>query len=87
MLTEELHEETRRMKEQSLRQFQDAVRRRVSEQARIRKQQRLQALYKTVGEDRHTQKVFCSVAGNNGTRYSLFRSISRQIDKCVLGML
>ncbi|KAF5899840.1 coiled-coil domain-containing protein 15, partial [Clarias magur] len=39
LLTEELLEETRRVKEESLRQFQDAVRRRVSEQTRIRKQQ------------------------------------------------
>ncbi|XP_027034356.2 coiled-coil domain-containing protein 15 isoform X4 [Tachysurus fulvidraco] len=47
-LTEELLEETRRTKEESLRQFQDAVRRRVSEQARIRKQQQLQKAYKIV---------------------------------------
>ncbi|XP_060719578.1 coiled-coil domain-containing protein 15 isoform X1 [Tachysurus vachellii] len=47
-LTEELLEETRRTKEESLRQFQDAVRRRVSEQARIRKQQHLQKAYKIV---------------------------------------
>ncbi|KAG7314534.1 hypothetical protein KOW79_021837 [Hemibagrus wyckioides] len=47
LLTEELLEETRRAKEESLRRFQDAVRRRVSEQARIRKQQQLQKFYNT----------------------------------------
>ncbi|KAB5522633.1 hypothetical protein PHYPO_G00161750 [Pangasianodon hypophthalmus] len=49
--TEELLEETRRVKEENLRQFQDAVRRRVSEQARIRKQQQLQMFYKTAERD------------------------------------
>ncbi|XP_017316260.1 coiled-coil domain-containing protein 15 isoform X3 [Ictalurus punctatus] len=48
LLTEELLEETRRLKEESLRQFQEAVRRRVSEQARIHKQRQLQKSYKTV---------------------------------------
>ncbi|KAK3509119.1 hypothetical protein QTP70_020230 [Hemibagrus guttatus] len=57
LLTEELLEETRRMKEESLRQFQDAVRRRVSEQARIRKQQQLQKSYKTVSNGTHTEKT------------------------------
>ncbi|KAM9440851.1 uncharacterized protein ccdc15 [Clarias gariepinus] len=47
LLTEELLEETRRAKEESLRQFQDAVRRRVSEQTRIRKQQQLERFSKT----------------------------------------
>ncbi|TSP36121.1 Coiled-coil domain-containing protein 15 [Bagarius yarrelli] len=48
LLTEELLEETRRVKEENLRQFQDAVRRRVSEQARLRKRQQLQTSYKTM---------------------------------------
>ncbi|XP_060769337.1 coiled-coil domain-containing protein 15 isoform X2 [Neoarius graeffei] len=57
LLTEELLEETRRLKEENLRQFQDAVRRRVSEQARMRKQQQLQKSYKTAEREyRVTQK-------------------------------
>ncbi|XP_051529913.1 coiled-coil domain-containing protein 15 isoform X2 [Myxocyprinus asiaticus] len=48
VLTEELLEETRREKEDSLRRFQDAVRKRVSQQARLRKQQQLLKSYETV---------------------------------------
>lgn len=56
LLTEELLEETRRLKEESLRQFQEAVRRRVSEQARIHKQRQLQKSYKTVSQETDTKK-------------------------------
>lgn len=48
LLTEELLEETRREKEESLRRFQDVVRERVSQQARLRKQQQLLKSYETV---------------------------------------
>ncbi|XP_073697383.1 uncharacterized protein ccdc15 [Garra rufa] len=48
VLTEELLEETRREKEESLRRFQDTVRERVSQQARLRKQQQLLKSYETV---------------------------------------
>ncbi|XP_042579337.1 coiled-coil domain-containing protein 15-like [Cyprinus carpio] len=48
LLTEELLEETRREKEESLRRFQDAVCERVSQQARLRKQQQLLKSYETV---------------------------------------
>ncbi|KAI2664277.1 Coiled-coil domain-containing protein 15 [Labeo rohita] len=48
LLTEELLEETRREKEEGLRRFQDAVRERVSQQARLRKQQQLLKSYETV---------------------------------------
>ncbi|XP_051751042.1 coiled-coil domain-containing protein 15 isoform X3 [Ctenopharyngodon idella] len=48
LLTEELLEETRREKEESLRRFQDAVRKRVSQQALLRKQQQLLKSYETV---------------------------------------
>ncbi|KAK2911550.1 hypothetical protein QQF64_027338 [Cirrhinus molitorella] len=48
VLTEELLEETRREKKESLRRFQDAVRKRVSQQARLRKQQQLLKSYETV---------------------------------------
>ncbi|KAL0192546.1 hypothetical protein M9458_010842, partial [Cirrhinus mrigala] len=47
LLTEELLEETRREKEESLRRFQDTVRERVSQQARLRKQQQLLKSYET----------------------------------------
>ncbi|KAF7688843.1 coiled-coil domain-containing protein 15 isoform X1 [Silurus meridionalis] len=43
-VTEELLEETRRVKEENLRLFQDAVRRRVSEQVRIRKRRQIHKL-------------------------------------------
>ncbi|XP_016373827.1 coiled-coil domain-containing protein 15-like [Sinocyclocheilus rhinocerous] len=48
LLTEELLEETKREKEESLRRFQDAVRERVSQQARLRKQQQLLKSYEAV---------------------------------------
>ncbi|KAA0716469.1 Coiled-coil domain-containing protein 15 [Triplophysa tibetana] len=48
LLTEELLEETRREKEESLRRFQDAVRIRVSQQARLRKHQELLKSYENV---------------------------------------
>ncbi|KAI7812413.1 putative coiled-coil domain-containing protein 15 [Triplophysa rosa] len=48
LLTEELLEETRREKEENLRRFQDAVRIRVSQQARLRKHQQLLKSYETV---------------------------------------
>ncbi|XP_052413495.1 coiled-coil domain-containing protein 15 isoform X2 [Carassius gibelio] len=46
--TEELLEETRREKEESLRRFQHAVRERVLQQTRLRKQQQLLKSYETV---------------------------------------
>ncbi|XP_043094113.1 trichohyalin isoform X2 [Puntigrus tetrazona] len=48
LLTEELLEETRREKEESLRRFRDAVRERVSQQARLAKQRQLLKSYQTV---------------------------------------
>ncbi|XP_067296051.1 uncharacterized protein ccdc15 [Pseudorasbora parva] len=48
LLTEELLEETRREKEESLRRFQDAVRKRVLQQALLRKQQQLLKSYEMV---------------------------------------
>lgn len=48
MLTEELLEETRREKEENLRRFQDAVRRRITQQARLRRHQQLLKSYETV---------------------------------------
>uniref|UniRef100_A0A8C1ZP06 Coiled-coil domain containing 15 n=1 Tax=Cyprinus carpio TaxID=7962 RepID=A0A8C1ZP06_CYPCA len=52
LLTEELQEETRREKEESLCRFQDSVCERVSQQARLRKQQQLLKSYETVSKVR-----------------------------------
>ncbi|XP_056108877.1 coiled-coil domain-containing protein 15 [Rhinichthys klamathensis goyatoka] len=58
LLTEELLEETRREKEESLRRFQDAVRKRVSQQVHLRKQQQLLKSYETVEcEDKVLQQT------------------------------
>ncbi|XP_072549907.1 uncharacterized protein ccdc15 isoform X2 [Salminus brasiliensis] len=46
-ITEEIYEEERREKEESLQRFQEAVRRRVSRQTQLRKQQQLQRSYET----------------------------------------
>lgn len=48
LLTEELIKETQREKEENLRRFQDSVRRRVSQHARLRKHQQLLKSYETV---------------------------------------
>lgn len=48
LLTEELLEETRREKEENLRRFQDAVHKRISQQARLRKHQQLLKSHETV---------------------------------------
>ncbi|XP_073717129.1 uncharacterized protein ccdc15 [Misgurnus anguillicaudatus] len=48
LLTEELLEEIRQDKEENLRRFQDAVRKRISQQARLRKRQQLLKSYETV---------------------------------------
>ncbi|KAK1787543.1 hypothetical protein P4O66_016046 [Electrophorus voltai] len=74
MLTEELHEDSRREKEASLRQFQDAVRRRVSHQARIRKQRQLQRSYEMAEKEcRAVQQTSCA-AQHLTPRKSLFPS-------------
>uniref|UniRef100_A0A671P0E3 Coiled-coil domain containing 15 n=1 Tax=Sinocyclocheilus anshuiensis TaxID=1608454 RepID=A0A671P0E3_9TELE len=57
LLTEEFLEETRREKEESLRRFQDSVRERVSQQARLRKQQQLLKSYETVRKHTNPVKV------------------------------
>lgn len=80
LLTEELLEKTRRVKEENLRQFQDAVRRRVSEQARICKQQQLQKSYKTVSEETHKKKsVLFQVTFTPVNLFSQYHFVDRHI--------
>ncbi|XP_062844983.1 coiled-coil domain-containing protein 15 [Trichomycterus rosablanca] len=74
LITEELQEETRREKEESLRQFQDAVRRRVSQQARIRKQQQLQKSYETAEKECQVVQQTSDSAQRLTPQKSLFQS-------------
>ncbi|XP_066517425.1 coiled-coil domain-containing protein 15 isoform X2 [Hoplias malabaricus] len=73
-LTEEVHEEVRREKEESLQRFQDAVRRRVSQQARLRKQQQLQRSYEMAEREGRVLQQSSDAAQRLTPRKSLFPS-------------
>ncbi|KAI4900706.1 hypothetical protein NFI96_029138 [Prochilodus magdalenae] len=73
-LTEEVHEEVRRVKEETLRRFQDAVRQRVSRQAQLRKQQQLQRLYETAEREGRVVQQSSDAALRLTSRRSLFPS-------------
>ncbi|KAL7834493.1 hypothetical protein SRHO_G00287400 [Serrasalmus rhombeus] len=73
-LTEEVHEEVCREKEESLRRFQDAVRKRVSRQAWLRKQQQLQRSYETAEREGRVVQQSSDAAQHLTPRKSLFPS-------------
>ncbi|XP_016310319.1 coiled-coil domain-containing protein 15 isoform X1 [Sinocyclocheilus anshuiensis] len=74
LLTEEFLEETRREKEESLRRFQDSVRERVSQQARLRKQQQLLKSYETVECESKVSQLTSKAAPRLTPQTNLFPS-------------
>uniref|UniRef100_W5KJ32 Coiled-coil domain containing 15 n=1 Tax=Astyanax mexicanus TaxID=7994 RepID=W5KJ32_ASTMX len=73
-ITEEIHEEERREKEESLQRFQEAVRRRVSQQARLRNQQQLQRSYETAERECRMVQQSSNAAQHVPARINLFPS-------------
>ncbi|XP_036435717.1 coiled-coil domain-containing protein 15 [Colossoma macropomum] len=73
-LTEEVHEEVRREKEESLQRFQDAVRKRVSRQAQLHKQQQLQRSYEMAEREGRVVQQSSDAAQRLTPRKSLFPS-------------
>ncbi|XP_076867181.1 coiled-coil domain-containing protein 15 [Brachyhypopomus gauderio] len=74
LLTEELQEGRRREKEERLRQFQDAVRRRVSHQARVRKQRQLHKTYQMAERESRAVQQTSTAAQRLAPRTSQFPS-------------